>query len=199
MNKELTKRVIAPWLLVVFIIVLLGGGGYLVWFYYGSKSGTTTTTPTPIALTSAKKTSPSPTAISTADWQTYQNDACGYLIKYPNDWQAESYDYRSLTLVVPGKNYNPSGSDYSYRGDIRVQCDIWENKTLDDIITDKSFFYNRKETTFKGLKAYGGTTPNIGGGDIQMIALSHDNHLYRIDYLASSTVTEILSTFQFTK
>lgn len=104
MNGESTKRVIAPWLLMIFIIVLLSGGGYLAWHYFGSKSGTTTATATPSVTTSSKKISPSPTVISTTDWQTFNGVSNYQKIKYsfkcPSNYTIQEDSQKGSIYVI---------------------------------------------------------------------------------------------------
>lgn len=131
---------------------------------------------------------------STADWQTYKNDGCGYSIQYPQSWIVSSKDYHRVLLLTKEDEKFLNVQDF--RANIEIGCDNFQAKTLDEFVAN---LQDKKDSTFHGIKSFDGTMLGIPSGIIQIKAFSNNNHLYRVDYSASDVVTKILSTFQFTK
>lgn len=166
------KKKIVPWLLIVFIIIILAGIGFLIWRQFGIGKN-------------------AETSFSTSSWQTYENNVCGYSIKYPKDWIVNSNNYR-MVLMLPEKE-EESLNARDFRADIYINCDNFQAKTLSELADD---LQNKNESTFSGVKVFDGTMMSFSGA-IQAKAFSNNNHLYRVEYSASDVTTKILSTFKF--
>lgn len=95
MSMEFKVR---SWLWVVLVAVVLIGGGFTYWYVSKNKTGTVATSPT-ATLSTAKK---SPATDETADWETYNDDTYGYLIKYPQNYKATTVKEGVIAFGPPG-------------------------------------------------------------------------------------------------
>lgn len=187
------------WLLVILIIVIILGGGYLLWAKYGGgTSSTATTSPTPTATIS---TSSIPTA-SGGTAQVYKNTEYGFQFTLPS---GITYESVASPFGVPqgsvGKRVSvkQSGSEIfvldtpipeiGYEDSTRLSENQISVTGSDKKLTKQT--YKNADGKYMILVFWNMDT-FAKSGEITMIYTSQDDAVVE-------TLTQILSTFQFTQ
>ncbi len=216
-------------LVIVLVAIVFGSAGYYVGkvrskskpetpVALNSNQGSLSSTLTQTAVSNA---SASTTPDATADWKTYTNDTYGFSFKYPGEWTVSEKTYSKpgdeiLTVTSPdtAKKIADRTNNPFTKGDIGIRFTtmpatdstsntiaIWMADQFTNSITAK----NKTSESIEGAQAYGAEIQ--ADPSYYAMLVQANNGLFALDFGAdtakkselSTNVSQILSTFKFTK
>lgn len=218
---------LSPWIAWSIVILAFGIGLFCVWYYYfqvGVAWDNSVTNFLNIKhKTATPATTPTTTSTSaTADWKTYTNSTYGFSFKYPKDWTVkESSDSDGSPWIIANSNSAVKGDgefeikisslsiDNLINKDfITAYGNAGSNETWNAFVSSDVQKYSATgkkvvRTSNDGSQSYTIyvlTNPNATGVN-KTIRISGETTAKDVpeNKMNSTTVTEIASTFQFTK
>lgn len=133
--------------LAILFIILIGIGLFLA---SANKSLNTSNKLSPIPKPIAK---PSPTPISTANWQTYTNPQYGFSIQYPQGYQISESTYANFgVFLLSMTNYLDDSVPFSQTDKIRVDLYVSQKQNTDNPLYFQCCAYGWVEKSYNYLK-----------------------------------------------
>lgn len=193
----------------LFLLFLIAGGG--VFIMISQKTSPTITPPIPATLSPAKPVSADPTA----NWKVYTNIACGYQLKYPENWQIlpqlEDTNY-GATVLYPyevGSGIEPPDDWFKLQIGCAPKSPNSTPRSIVDSLNQRDTGYgvpkvqNSEQITLNGSPAIRQTLiPSVGPSVLEYYIFPDGDKYYTLGFTPANTnakdiINQILSTFRF--